>query len=223
MPDYIVSSAYVNLNDEKMSKSKGNFITVNEILDIFPKDTVRFYFSFKGPETNDMSCSLDDILITHNKFLVGMLGNFVNRNLSFIQKKFSGLITEAKIDENIIKETIESYKTIGSLYEKAEIRNAVTKTFEYISMANKYYDSMEPWVKVKDNIDEFNSITYTCLYMIANMANLIAPVLTDTSKSIRKLLNLDEFKWEEAKIQGDYQIQDLKILFNRLEEKDLLK
>ena len=92
LPDYIISSAFVNLNNDKMSKSKGNLITVNELLDMFESDTIRFYFSLLGPETNDMNCSLDDIVHTHNKFLVGMLGNFVNRNLSFINKKFDGII-----------------------------------------------------------------------------------------------------------------------------------
>ena len=99
LPDYIVSSAYVNLNEEKMSKSKGNLITVNELLDMFESDTIRFYFTFKGPEVNDMNCSLPDIIQTHNKFLVGMLGNFVNRNLSFVNKKFDGVITEGNIDK----------------------------------------------------------------------------------------------------------------------------
>ena len=65
LPDYIISSAYVNLNNEKMSKSKGNLITVNELLEKFDSDTIRFYFTFKGPETNDINCSLFDIVQIH--------------------------------------------------------------------------------------------------------------------------------------------------------------
>ena len=222
MPDYIVSSAYVNLNNEKMSKSKGNLITVNELLNKFDSDTIRFYFAFKGPETNDVSCSIEDITQTHNKFLVGMLGNFVNRNLSFIVKKFDGIIKEADVDEDIKNETINAYKVIGDYFEKAEIRNATIKIIEYISLANKYYDSKEPWVQVKENIDEFNKTTYTCVYMMANIANMIYPILPNGSEKIRKLLNIKDFGWKEQIIMGDIKIEILKLLYNRIEDKETL-
>ena len=221
LPDYIVSSAYVKLDDEKMSKSKGNLITVNELLEMFDSDTIRYYFSFKGPETNDMNCSLKDIIETHNKFLVGGLGNFVNRNLSFICKKFDGVIKSSEIDNNIIEETKKTYERVKEYFEKAEIRNAVTEINQYISLANKYYDSSEPWIKVKENIDEFNKITYTCVYMIANMANLIYPVMPKTSDKIREILSLAPCKFEENRINQDFKIENLNVLFNRLDEKML--
>lgn len=218
LPDYIVSSAYVNLNNEKMSKSTGNLITVNELLNMFDSDTIRFYFSFKGPETSDINCSIDDIVMTHNKFLVGMLGNFVNRNLSFISKKFDGKIVVGKIDEDIRKSTIESYKVIGESIEKGEIRAAVNGIIEYISLANKYYDGRLPWKQVKDDINGFNDTTYTCLYMMANIANMIAPVLPKGSKKIKDMLGLEELKWSEEVPSGEYKIKDLDILYNRIDE-----
>ena len=218
LPDYIISSAYVNLNQEKMSKSKGNLITANELLEMFDSDTIRFYFTFKGPETNDMSCSILDIIQTHNKFLVGMLGNFVNRNLSFINKKFDGIIKQGKIDEEIIKLTKNSFEVISNYFEKGELRNAATAIMDYVSEANKYYDSKQPWVLAKENIEEFNNVTYTCTYMIANIANLIAPIMPNGSLKIKKMLNLGEFKFEETTISGDIKLNEVEILYNRLEE-----
>lgn len=222
LPDYIISSAYVNLNNEKMSKSKGNLITANELLEMFDSDTVRFYFSFKGPETNDMNCSLTDIIQTHNKFLVGMLGNFVNRNLSFINKKFDGNIQEANVDEKIKEITQKSYKLIGDFFEKGELRNAVTQIFDYVAIANKYYDSCQPWIQVKEDMNSFNDTTYTCIYMIANMANMIAPVLPHASQKIIQMLQLPEYKWKETEITGNYKIQNLQILYDRIDEKKFL-
>lgn len=219
LPDYIISSAYVNLNDEKMSKSKGNLLTVNELLERFDVDTIRYYFMFYGPETKDTNCSINDIIQVHNKFLVGSLGNFVNRNLSFIKKKFDGHITEGKIDENIIKETKKAYKEIGKLIEKGEFKNSIVLLNEYISLGNKYYDENEPWIKVKEDIDSFNNITYTCLYMIANIMNLIYPFIPNTSKKIKDILNLDDIKWEVCNIKGDFDINELPLLFERIDEK----
>lgn len=218
LPDYIVSSAYVNLNNEKMSKSKGNLITANELLEMFDSDSLRFYFSFKGPETNDMNCSLKDIAQTHNKFLVGMLGNFVNRNFSFINKKFDGHIKEANIDEQIMLTTQKNYELIGDFFERGELRNAVSQMFEYVALANKYYDSRQPWLQVKDDIAGFSDTTYTCTYIIANMANMIAPVLPHASEKIKKMLNLPDFRWKEEKINGEYIINDLEVLYDRIDE-----
>ena len=150
-----------------------------------------------------------------------MLGNFVNRNLSFINKKFAGLIKEAKIDEEIQNKTKESYKTIGNYFEKGEIRNATNSIIEYINLANKYYDSREPWLQVKENMEEFNNTTYTCLYMMANMANMIQPILPNASKKIKKMLNLEEYKWEEEIIKGDYKVENLEIIYEKYDEKEI--
>lgn len=219
LPNYIVSSTYVNLNNEKMSKSKGNLITVNELLEMFDSDTLRFYFSFKGPESNDMNCSLTDIIQTHNKFLVGMLGNFVNRNLSFVNKKFDGVIKEGCVDETIKNATEKTYRIIGDYFEKGEIKNAVTQMFEYVALANKYYDSRQPWIQVKEDINGFNDTTYTCTYMMANISNMITPVLPCASKKIKEMLNLPEYQWEAINIKGDYNIQNLQVLYDRIDEK----
>ena len=186
LPKLIVSGEYINMNDEKMSKSKGDLLTVNELVDTYGVDTIRYYMIANGPEKKDVNFTKTDLIQAHNKFLVGVLGNFINRNLSFINKKFDGIITEGNIDENIIEITKEKYEKIGSLIEKAELKTALDEVFDYISLGNKYYDESTPWIKVKENIDEFNNITYTCTYMMANIANFIAPFIPDTSLKIKK-------------------------------------
>lgn len=218
LPDYIISSAYVNLNNEKMSKSKGNLITANKLLELFDRDTIRFYFSLFGPETNDINCSYDEIVQAHNKFLVGTLGNFVNRNLSFIVKKLDGKINKGKIDSGIINFTKQTFKDVGNHIENGEIRKATSAIFEYISLGNKFYDSKQPWKQVKEDLSAFYDTTYTCIYMMANISNLIAPILPDASKKIKKMLNLPEYKWEEELITSDLQVEDLVLLYERIDE-----
>ena len=217
MPDYIISSAYVNLDNEKMSKSKGNLITANELLEMFERDTIRFYFMMYGPETRDTNCSIDDIVQMHNKFLVGVIGNFVNRNLSFINKKFDGKIKEAKVDNKIIEATENTYKQAGEFIEKGEFKNAINCILEYAALGNKYYDERQPWVQVKNNIDEFNNTTYTCIYIISNLSNLIEPFMPDTSKKIKSMLSLPEYKWEVTNLNGDLKINNIELLFERID------
>ena len=117
--------------------------------------------------------------------------------------------------------TNKTYHLVGEYFEKGEIKNAVTSIMEYVNLANKYYDSREPWKQVKENISDFNDTTYTCLYMIANLSNLIEPVLPNASTKIKRMLNLNPYKWEEEMISGDYKLTDVEILYNRLEEKKL--
>ena len=219
LADYNISSAFVNLNDEKMSKSKGTLISVNELLEKHTKDALRFYFTFNGPEAKDTNCSLEELVQMHNKFLVGVIGNFVNRNLSFVNKKFDGKITEGNIDRAVVTYTEKSYQTIGAMIEKGEFRNAINEIIEYASYGNKYYDEKEPWILVKNDLNKFNDVTYTCVYMMANLANLMAPFMMDASKKIKDMLNLKEFKWEVETIKGDINITNLQLLFERIDEK----
>ncbi len=218
LPDYIISSEYVNLNDKKMSKSKGNLITANELLEMFESDTIRFYLTLKGPEKNDSNCTIDDIIQIHNKFLVGTIGNFVNRNLSFINKKFAGTIKEGQIDNNVINLTKDKFREVGNLIEKGELKSALNNIVDYAMFANKYYDENQPWIKVKENIDEFNNITYTCVFIMLNLAKLLYPFIPNGSKKIRKILGLNEnITWDVENISGDIKIQNLDILYKFIE------
>ena len=218
LPDYIVSSAYIVLNNEKMSKSRGNLITVNELLETFENDTLRFYFTMNGPETKDTSCSIEDIVQDHNKFLVGAFGNFVNRNLSFILKKFNGEIKKSHIDSKIKKTTEEIYDKVGSLIEKGELKSAINQVFEYISLGNKYYDERQPWIQARENIEEFNITTFTCVYMMANIANLIYPFMPNASLKLIKQLNLDKPSWQEIILNSDIKLETSELLFAKIEE-----
>ena len=155
-----------------------------------------------GPEKKDVNFTKSDLIQAHNKFLVGVLGNFVNRNLSFISKKFDGNITEGNIDPKIREITKEKYQKIGLLIEQAELKSALEEVFDYINLGNKYYDEN----------------TYTCIYMISNIANLINQFLPETSKKIKLMLNLNDFKWDEENIKGNIKINNLQLLFNRIDE-----
>ena len=169
-----------------------------------------------------MFCSLSSLT---DKFLIlsdDASTNIYGAGITDVTIKFDGEIKEAQIDPTIKDATIKSYKLIGDFFEKGEIRNAVTQIFDYVALANKYYDSKQPWIQVKEDINSFNDTTYTCIYMIANMANMIAPVLPHAKEKIKNMLNLSEYKWEEEEIKGDFKIQNLQVLYDRIDESKIL-
>lgn len=219
LPNYIISSEYINMNDEKMSKSVGNLISVNELLSKYNKDSIRYYMMINNPEKRDFNFSSTDLEQTHNKFLVGVLGNFINRNFSFITKKFDGLITNGEIDSEIKLKTIELYKTVGRDIEQGELKTALESIMDYVTLGNRYYDTKAPWLQVKDDINEFNKTTYTCTYMVANIANLLSPFLPSTTAKINNMINVVETGWNEVLLDGNIKLNDIAILFDRIEDK----
>ena len=219
LPTHIISCEFMNMQDEKMSKSKGNLITINDLIDEYGKDTSRYFMIANGPEKKDTNFSREDLVQSNNKFLVGVLGNFINRNVSFINKKFDGVVTEGNIDKDIKKLTKETYEKVGKLIEAGELRSALETVFDYIGDGNKYNDTRNPRIQVKEDMNAFNDTTYTCMYMIANISNLLNPFIPDTTDRIKELLSLGEASWNEIELKGDIKLKDIGLLFERIETK----
>ena len=159
----------------------------------------------------------------HNKFLVGVFGNFVNRNLSYLNKKFDGVIPNGIVDEEIIKLTKETYVKVGELIEQGKLRAALETAINYVMAGNKYYDDKKPWIQVVENIEEFNNTTYTCVYMMANMANLFSPFIPTSCEKIKQKLGITEdFVWGEVLIGKDLKVMNNDLLFERLKLEEII-
>ena len=224
LPNNIISCEYVNMNNEKMSKSKGNLISVNTLTNLFHKDSIRYYTIAHGPESKDINFTLNDFVQIHNKFMVGVLGNFVNRNLSYLNKKFNGKIPNGIVDENIKTLTRETYTNVGKLIAEGKLRLALETAMNYVSAGNKYYDDKKPWIQVVEDIDGFNNTTYTCVYMMANIANLFAPFIPSTCDKINAKLGLKTANaWQEVEIEQDLYVHDDILLFERVKLEDVLQ
>ena len=213
LPDKIVSCEYLNINDEKISKSKGNGITILDLVKEYNIDSIRYFFLSNGPEKKDCNFSLDEFKQVHNSDLVNKFGNFVNRTL-----KFKGLekVEINKLDEEIRKIVLETYENVSKSIEKLEFRNAIEEIMKLVEFGNKYYDETKPWVLYKENMDEFKKVIYNCTYIIANLANLFEPVMPEASKKIQKYLDIDTSKWGEIEVKEEIKLDNLEPLFERI-------
>ena len=218
LPTHIISSEYVNMNDEKMSKSKGNLISVHELAEQYPADAVRFYTMLFNPERRDVNFSIAEMVQTYNKFLCGGFGNFVNRNLSFLVKKFGGVIPKGQVEPAVKAYVDGLYESLGAKIEGGELRDATETMVEVIQYANKYYDDAKPWVAAKEDAARFGDITATCLYLMANMANLFAPVIPVGTEALRDMLRLPKAAWEPIAPPDGLVLTEAKILYTRIEE-----
>lgn len=213
LPDKIVSCEYLNINDEKISKSKGNGITILDLADIYNIDSIRYFFLSNGPEKKDSNFGTEEFKNIHNSDLVNKFGNFINRTL-----KFKGLeeIKCAKIDEEISSKIEECYKNVSEYIETLEFRKAIEEIMNLVEYGNKYYDDKKPWILFKENIEEFNNVIYNCANIIANLANLFEPVMPDTCAKIKGYLNINQTNWEKIIINENIKLGEIMTIFERI-------
>ena len=209
----IVSSEYLNINDEKISKSKGNGIPAIELVEKYGVDSLRFHLINNGPEKKDSNFTEEALIATNNGELLNKFGNLVNRTLKF---KELDEVPNGKLDENIKKEIEETYKLVGENIEKLEFKEASSKAMELVEIANKYYDEQKPWVQKKENIEEFNNTIYTCAVIIANLSNIFEPFMPSACEKIRKYLNIKNKAWKLIAPEIGLKLENIEPLFNRM-------
>ena len=213
LPDVMVATQYLNINSEKISKSKGNGITVLEMINKYNVESLRYYMLAYGPENKDLDFTLENYINVHNSDVVNKFGNFVNRTL-----KFKGLTELPKgiIDNKIKIKIDETYKEVSHLIEKLEIKKACSKIIELIEAGNKYYDEEKPWIQKNEDIKKFNNIIYTCANIIANLSNLLEPILPETAGKLREYLEIKKPIWQQIEIKDGIVLENIEPLFERI-------
>ncbi len=213
LPDVMVATQYLNINSEKISKSKGNGITILQMIKDYDVDSLRYYMISHGPENKDTDFTIENYIDVHNSDIVNKFGNFVNRTL-----KFKGLteIPIGTMNTQIIDNINETYEKVSEYIESLEFKKACNKIIELIEIGNKYYDERKPWIQKKENIDEFNNTIYTCANIIANLSNLLEPIMPQTTNKLRQYLRIKEPSWEQLQIKETIPLENIEILFNKI-------
>lgn len=213
LPDKMVSCEYLNINDEKISKSKGNGITILDLTEQYDIDSIRYYFLSNGPEKKDGNFSIEEFKMVHNSDLVNKYGNFINRTLNFKGLK---KIETGEIDREVEEKIFQTYINVSKDIENLEFRKSIEEIIDLVEYGNKYYDDKKPWVLYKENIKEFNNVMYNCANIIANLANLFEPIMPKTSNKIKEYLNIDITKWEKIIIKDTIELNNIHPLFERI-------
>ena len=209
----IVSSEYLNINDEKISKSKGNGTPAIELVEKYGSDPLRFHLINNGPEKKDSNFTIEALIATNNGELLNKFGNLVNRTLKFKELEE---IPEGVLDEGIKKKIEETYRQVGENIEKLEFKAATDIAMQLVETANKYYDDQKPWNQKKESINDFNNTIYTCCVIIANLANIFEPFMPNACKKIRNFLNIKEKSWNLIEPEKGLKLENIEPLFTRM-------
>ena len=218
LPDKIVSDEYITIEGDKLSKSKGNYITLRHMLDNYPVDTIRYFLSINDPEKRDFNFTWDGFINFANGELLGKWGNFINRTLQFINKSFEGKLLNIEIEESLENELKDLYTEVGKNINDGYTKDGIEKLFDYIVRANKYFDEKEPWKLAKENKKECEKVLYNCCNIIFNINNLLKPYFIETTKKVENFLNESNEKWEYKRLSKVDLSKDIEALFQRYDK-----
>ncbi|MEK4040403.1 methionine--tRNA ligase [Paenibacillus sp. FSL L8-0493] len=217
LPDRIISSEYLTLEGQKFSTSRNWAVWVPDILERYQPDSIRYFLIANGPEKRDTDFSWREFIYSHNGELLGAFGNFVNRSLAFVDKFYEGKVPNGQLDKGWNDNIDLLYLESGRLIEAGNIKDALEYIFSYVRKANQYFDLQKPWIQIKEDQVSCDSAIYTCVQIIANLANLLHPFLPFSCDKIRGFLSLELPNWQPCSVPPYQQVTELQLLFERID------
>lgn len=204
LPKKVFAHGWLLFDNDKMSKSKGNIIYPEPLVDLYGVDALKFYMLREFNFGYDGNFSVRKFMERYNSDLVNDLGNLVSRTTSMIYKYNDGLVAKGSIEEEVDKDLIEvakgTYPKFVELMDDFNFNQALETVWTLIRRANKYVDETEPWILGRDeeNKDRLNRVLYNLAECIRIVAQLIEPVMKNTSKLILDKLGTDNKGFESA-------------------------
>ena len=234
LPKQVFGHPWLLQGDGKMSKSKGNVIYADELVDFFGVDAVRYFVLHEMPFDNDGVITWELMVERMNSELANTLGNLVNRTISMSNKYFGGVVENKGVTEPVdddLKSFILSVPAkVDAKMEKLRVADAITEVFTIFKRCNKYIDETMPWALAKDESkqDRLATVLYNLVEGICIGTTLLESFMPDTTKRILGQLNASERTLEDLKTFGLYpsgnKVTDKpEILFARMDIKEVMK
>ena len=234
LPKQVFGHPWLLQGDGKMSKSKGNVIYADELVDFFGVDAVRYFVLHEMPFDNDGVITWELMVERMNSELANTLGNLVNRTISMSNKYFGGVVENKGVTEPVdddLKNFILSVPAkVDAKMEKLRVADAITEVFTIFKRCNKYIDETMPWALAKDESkqDRLATVLYNLVEGICMGTTLLESFMPDTTKRILAQLNASERTLEDLKTFGLYPsgnkvTEKPEILFARMDIKEVME
>ena len=234
LPKQVFGHPWLLQGDGKMSKSKGNVIYADDLVDFFGVDAVRYFVLHEMPFENDGVITWELMVERLNSDLANTLGNLVNRTISMSNKYFNGVVTKTGVEEDVdadLKAVVTGTKAkVAAKMEDLRVADSITEIFNLFKRCNKYIDETMPWALAKDEEkkDRLAEVLYNLVESITIGASLLESFMPETTEKILAQLNGEKRSYEELDQFGLYpsgnKVTDKpEILFQRLDLKEILE
>ena len=234
LPKQVFGHPWLLQGDGKMSKSKGNVLYADDLVNFFGVDAVRYFVLHEMPFENDGVITWELMIERMNSDLANTLGNLVNRTIAMTNKYFGGIIenrnVNEEVDEDLKKVTLDAVNTVISKMDKLRVADAMTEIFNIFKRCNKYIDETMPWAlaKEEEKQDRLATVLYNLAESIMIGASLLEPFMPTTAKKIAEELNgklraIDELNEYGKFVSSTKVAEKPEILFMRLDEKEVME
>ena len=233
LPKQVFGHPWLLQSDGKMSKSRGNVLYADDMVDLFGVDAVRYFLLHEMPFENDGVVSWELMIERVNSDLANTLGNLVNRTISMSNKYFNGVVTRTgvveEVDDDLKRVVGDTRLRVNICMDKLRVADAMTEIWNLFKRCNKYIDETMPWVLAKEEGKQprLNEVLYNLVESITIGASLLESFLPETSERILKQLNTEKRSVTELGQFGLYPTgnkvtDDPEILFARIDMKEML-
>jgi methionyl-tRNA synthetase len=210
LPYDIVSSEFLTMEGKQFSTSRGVVIYVGDFLSRYEADSLRYFLTAAGPETQDSDFTWAEFVRRNNDELVANWGNLVNRTLTSAYKNFGAVPEPGELqdaDRAVMREVEGGFETVGELIERAKFRAALAETMRLASVVNQYVSEQAPWAAMNDDRDRAGTVLYAVLRSVDNLKLLFTPFLPFSSQTLHELLGYDDviagpLRFEEIEEEG---------------------
>ncbi len=234
LPKQVFGHPWLLQGDGKMSKSKGNVLYADELVDFFGVDAVRYFVLHEMPFENDGVISWDLLVERINSDLANTMGNLVNRTISMSNKYFGGVVASTgvteEVDADLKKVATETRQRVEDKMKDLRVADAITEIFNLFKRCNKYIDETTPWILAKDEATKprLAEVLYNLVEGISIGATLLKSFMPETSAKILAQLNAKEIPYDEldqfgAYVSGTKVTDSPEILFARLDINEVME
>ena len=232
LPKQVFGHPWLLFGEDKMSKSRGNVIYADDLVDLLGVDAVRYYLVSEMPYANDGSITYETIIERYNSDLANTFGNLANRTIAMQNKYFDGIIQEPTDSESVDDElkafALETVKKIEKCFETYRVADAVEAVLNLAKRSNKYIDETMPWALAKDENKKarLGTVLYNLLEAIRYIAILLTPFMPQTAEKIFEQMNCDIKDYDSMNtfgaLKAGTKVNEAQALFARIDSEKML-
>ena len=232
LPKQVYGHPWLLFGEDKMSKSKGNVIYAEDLIEVFGVDAVRYYLLSEMPHASDGSITYATLIERYNSDLANTIGNLVNRTIAMQKKYFDGVIqpndTAEPLDDEVKALAVKTLADVDKCFNEYKIADSIECILTLARRLNKYIDETMPWALAKDESKKarLGAVLYNLLEGIRYLAILLKPYMPDTSKEILAQLNTDVTDYDSLLTFGGLKagesVGEPKVLFSRIDSEKLI-
>lgn len=232
LPKQVFGHPWLLFGEDKMSKSRGNVIYADDLVELLGVDAVRYYLVSEMPYASDGSITYETIIERYNSDLANTFGNLVNRTIAMQNKYFDGVIQPGNVNEPIDDElknfALDTVKKIEKCFETYRVADAVEAVLNLAKRSNKYIDETTPWALAKDeaSLPRLGTVLYNLLEAIRYIAVLLSPFMPETSEKIFAQMNCDVKDYDSLEsfgaLKAGEKVGKAEALFARIDSEKML-